>query len=160
MTLIKDIMTKSVETLAVYRPLSSLFTLMGKGKISCVVITDHNEIIGVVTERDLIRKILQPGREPKDMTIKDVMSTQIIHIDPNAHLNDAGTLLEKYGIRHLPVVKGGKLKGIVTESDIVRETERIESRNESFSMWQNIQSSIIILSFVFVTLVVLFKLLL
>jgi len=143
MTQVKDIMTKKVVTLSKKKGLHSLIELMAKSQISCVVITENKKVVGVVTERDLIRKILLPKKDIKKMVIGDLMSKEVISVGPEESLQETSHLMKHYGIRHLPIIENGSLLGIVTQSNIVKGTTDIEQKNAHFMTHQNIQTFII-----------------
>jgi len=94
---------------------------MAKRGVSCAVITQRGSAIGIVTERDLVVKVLTEGIDPKNVLVRDIMSTPLITVSPEAPLTAASELMAKYRIRRLVVVNSeGALVGIVTTGDIAR----------------------------------------
>ena len=94
---------------------------MSKRGVSCSVVTERGSAIGIVTERDLVVKVLSEGIDPKNVLVRDIMSTPLITISPDASLTAAAELMAKYRIRRLVVVDSeGALAGIVTTGDIAR----------------------------------------
>ena len=94
--------------------------LMRKRKIGNVLVVENNQPIGILTESDILRKVVAEGKNAKDVKIRDVMSTPVIVIDPYVSLNAAMKTMSKCNIRRLPVVEKQKLIGIITEKDIFR----------------------------------------
>jgi CBS domain-containing protein len=85
------------------------------------VITQAGSAIGIVTERDLVSKVLAEGIDAKNVLVRDIMSTPLITVGPNSSLTTAAELMAQYRIRRLVVVDGtGNLVGIVTTGDIAR----------------------------------------
>jgi CBS domain-containing protein len=94
---------------------------MAKRGVSCAVITQGGSAVGIVTERDLVSKVLAESIEPKNVLVRDIMSTPLITVAPNAPLTNAAELMAQYRIRRLVVVEqSGSLAGIVTTGDIAR----------------------------------------
>ena len=94
---------------------------MAKRGVSCSVITQAHKAIGIVTERDLVSKVLADAVDPTKVFVKDIMSTPLITVSPNASLTDAATRMAEYSVRRLVVVDpGGSMVGIITAGDIAR----------------------------------------
>ena len=94
---------------------------MAKRGVSCAVITQSNSAIGIVTERDLVSKVLAEGVDSKNVLVRDIMSTPLITITPDAFVSQAADVMAKYRIRRLVVIdRQGALIGIVTAGDIAR----------------------------------------
>ena len=94
---------------------------MTKRGVSCAVITQEGSAVGIVTERDLVSKVLAETIDPKNVLVRDIMSTPLITIAPSAPLTGAAELMAQYRIRRLVVVgQSGGLVGIVTAGDIAR----------------------------------------
>ncbi len=87
---------------------------------SIVVVNEKNQPLGIVTERDIVRKVIAYGKDPKTTKVDDIKTTSLITIDPETNLHDAALIMTKYRIRRLPVVKDNTLYGIITSDDLVR----------------------------------------
>ncbi|HET8856586.1 MAG TPA: CBS domain-containing protein [Nitrososphaeraceae archaeon] len=87
---------------------------------SIVVVNEKNHPLGIVTERDIVRKVIADGKDPKTTKVDDIKTTSLITIDPETNLHDAALIMTKYRIRRLPVVKDNTLYGIITSDDLVR----------------------------------------
>ena len=73
---------------------------------------------GIVTQRDLVDKVMAQELDPKKVSIREIMSSPLITIDPDDDIQKASELMQKNNIRRLPVVKGGILYGVITSGDI------------------------------------------
>ena len=94
--------------------------MMKKG-VSCAVITESGSAVGIVTERDLVSKVLAESIEPNKVLVRDIMSTPLITTTPDTALVSAAEVMAQYRIRRLVVVDStGTLSGIVTAGDIAR----------------------------------------
>ncbi len=90
-----------------------------------IVVDENNKPIGIITERDIIKKVVAKNLKPKDVKVEEVMRKKVITIEYNKPIKEAAELMAKYNIKRLPVVKDGSVIGIVTQSDIVRIAPRI-----------------------------------
>ncbi len=94
---------------------------MAKKGVSCAVITQSGSAVGIVTERDLVSKVLAETIDPKNVLVRDIMSTPLITVAPNSPLTNAAELMAHYRVRRLVVVdQNGTLAGIITTGDIAR----------------------------------------
>lgn len=106
-------------------PLDSVFTisnLMKEGKVGSIIITDQNtEPVGIITERDIVRRVISDGKDPTITKAADIMSKPLITVGEDTHLYDVAKKMVKHKIRRLPVVKDtNTLVGIVTVTDIIK----------------------------------------
>jgi len=85
---------------------------------NCIVVS--NKPIGIITESDIIKKVVAENRYARDLKVEEIMSSPVIVIDPYSPLEEAMKTMGKCNIRRLPVVERGKLIGIVTHKDISR----------------------------------------
>jgi len=86
---------------------------------SVVIVNESKQPIGIVTERDIIRRIIADGKDPTTTKVNDIKITSLITIDPETDLYNAALTMIKYRIRRLPVVKDNALYGIITSDDLV-----------------------------------------
>ena len=120
--ILKDILDKkpsAVITVTQDQTANAAVALMAEKKISDVLVVDDNgKLAGIFTERDVVRNI--HSKINLDTTpIKDVMSKQITSFEPSTEISTAIQVIAKEGIRHLPVVEGDKLIGMITYRDLV-----------------------------------------
>ncbi|PIN68907.1 hypothetical protein COV93_07585 [Candidatus Woesearchaeota archaeon CG11_big_fil_rev_8_21_14_0_20_43_8] len=118
------IMTRSVETFKINASLYKAIEKMGRKGISCVLITDDGRPVGVLTERDVIRKVILKNLDPHSSSVNDVMSTPVLSIGPDTDIINAGNIMRKNKIRRLAIVDNEKLIGLITETDVLTATTR------------------------------------
>jgi CBS domain-containing protein len=94
--------------------------LMKKRKIGNVLVVQNKLPIGILTESDILKKVVAEAKNPKDVKIKDVMTTPVIIIDSFMTLEEAMRTMGKCNVRRLPVVENNELIGIITQKDISR----------------------------------------
>lgn len=116
---VKDIMTKDVVSVNVGSTVFEAAELMCQNQLGCLVVVDGEVPVGIVTERDIVRRVVCK-RLPGETNISEVMSKSLITVDPDASLKEAARLMSTNKIRRLPVSKDNKLVGIVVAADFVR----------------------------------------
>jgi len=93
---------------------------MIKKKISCVIVQKKGVTTGVITEKDMTGKVVAEGRDIYSTKAGDIMSSPVQVIPPETNIFYASQLMKKTGFKRFPVVKGKKLVGVITQSDILR----------------------------------------
>jgi len=116
---VKDIMTKNVVSIGVDNSVLEAAEIMSSNQLGCLVIINRELPIGIVTERDIVRRVVAK-KLPLDTKISAIMSQSLITVDADASLKEAARLMSSNKIRRLPVLKQNKLVGIVVTSDFVR----------------------------------------
>jgi len=154
---VSDIMTTNVITVPKKKGLHEIIKIMANSKISSIIITDNERVIGILTERDLIKKILLPKKSLAKVSVDDVMTKDPLSVNTHTDLAEASQMMKEKNIRHLPVVDNEKLMGLITQTDIVKETHKIHNKNIRFMTYQNIQTFIIVLFFIFLTAYLFYK---
>lgn len=120
---VEEIMHK-VETISADASAKEAAELMARKQIGSLIVVRQGKVVGIVTERDFLEKVVAEKKKAK-LKVKDIMSKDVVTIKPDALLEDAAMLMAEYKIKRLPVVKDGKLVGIVTASDIIAHAEKI-----------------------------------
>ncbi len=93
--------------------------LMAEKNIGALVVTSGGQVVGVFSERDYTRKVALLGRSSKETQVSELVSAPVISADPDSSIEDCMRLMTNHRIRHLPVLEGGKLAGIVSIGDLV-----------------------------------------
>ena len=117
---VRTIMVKNVVTFPKTALIKDVAKTMAKKNISCVVITSRKQPIGLITERDIMKKIVSKNRKIDGLKASDIMTTSLLVVPESENIFAAAVLMEQNKIRRLPVVKGKTLKGIITETDVIR----------------------------------------
>jgi CBS domain-containing protein len=104
---------------------------MVDANVGAILVTDADErIAGIFTERDYLRRIAVEGRTSRDTLVREVMSSPVIAVGPETSVEEAMALMTDRRIRHAPVTEGGRLVGIVSIGDLVRQ----QSQEQSFTI--------------------------
>jgi predicted transcriptional regulator len=88
--------------------------------ISSVIVTLHEKPVGIITEADIVRRVIAEERDVRKTTASEIMSSPIIHVEPGTGLTDAMRVMAKSNIRRIAVLKNNSLAGIITSRDILR----------------------------------------
>ncbi|MBC7129263.1 MAG: CBS domain-containing protein [Thermoplasmatales archaeon] len=118
--LVKDIMSKAPVIVKSKASVIDAAKEMKIEKVGSVIVVENGKPVGILTESDILKKIVAEGKDASKIKVKDVMSTPLISISPDEKIEKAVKLLGKNRIRRLPVIENGKLVGIITERDIVQ----------------------------------------
>ena len=94
---------------------------MVEANVGSLLVTDGGEIAGIVTERDYARKIVLMDRSSKTTAVRDIMTPHVRFVEPQQTTYDCMALMTERRMRHLPVMDGGKLVGMVSIGDLVKE---------------------------------------
>lgn len=92
---------------------------MVEAGVGSLIVTDGDQIWGIFTERDYLRRIVLDGRPP-DTTLAEVSTTQLVVVDPDRTIDDCMSIMTLKRIRHLPVLAGGRLAGVLSIGDLVK----------------------------------------
>ena len=114
---ISEIMTKAAVTDSSGDTLIEACDKMRHAQTSSILIMDGERMIGIVTERDVVKAVAH-GLDPKETRVKDLMTTDIVTIGPMTTLKEAAEIMATKWIRHLPVVEGSRVVGIVSQRDL------------------------------------------
>ena len=134
MITVKDLLKKGIGSTVVVSPTDTVFRalqLMAENNVGSVIVSDGGQMVGIFTERDYCRKIILMGRSSLNTPMDEIMTKNMITVQPSQTLEECLALMTRYHIRHLPVEEGGKLVGVVSmrhvmEMIISMKEDRIE----------------------------------
>jgi CBS domain-containing protein len=119
---IEKLMTKNVITLSADASVYDAVKRLNKNKIGCLVVVDNSHIVGILTERDLLERVLEKCKNPKETKVSEIMTRHVITGKPDMELSDATKVMFKNKVKKLPIIEKNRLVGIVTLTDIARAT--------------------------------------
>ncbi|MFP5225215.1 MAG: cyclic nucleotide-binding/CBS domain-containing protein [Actinomycetota bacterium] len=135
---VSDIMTKAAVTDAADDSLAEGAARMWHAQTGSLLVTEGDSLLGIVTERDLLRAIAQ-GIDPTTTPLKEVMATDLITIQPQTTLREAARIMASKWVRHLPVIEGGRCVGVLSQRDLTGVLA--EALNEPEAMHNLVESS-------------------
>ena len=115
---VKDIMVTKIISLEMGRNVREAAELMSRADIGSVLVYSDDRPVGIVTERDVVRKIVAEGIDASKVLVIDVMSTPLVTVAPEASIEEASDRMATYKVKHLPVVSQGEVVGMVAARDI------------------------------------------
>ncbi len=116
---VKEIMTREVCTVSKDESVLNVSRKMIECGVGSVVVVEDSKPIGIVTERDIILKVVARDKIPSEVCVEEIMNYPVVTVTPETSAKQAGRIMLKKGIRRLPVVKGDSLVGIVTDTDLL-----------------------------------------
>jgi len=121
LVIVRDVMAKNVKTVKTDDTVHAAVQKMNKFDIGSVIVTASGRPVGIITETNILRRIVGPRMDPSTVWAKDIMSSPLITIDPNIDLTEAAKIMAKNNIKRLPVMDGDKLVGLLSSTDIMKE---------------------------------------
>lgn len=121
-TNISEILTHKTGTIWNVTPESSVFDaiqLMADKNIGALAVLENGRLIGIVSERDYTRKVVLRGKASKTTSVREILGGQVISVTPTHTVADCLRLMTEHRIRHLPVLQGSELVGIISIGDLV-----------------------------------------
>ena len=112
---------KGVWTVDPATTISSAVSLMLEKDVGALVVLEQQRVVGIVTERDLVRRVLAQGLDPATTSVRDVMTSRVLYVRPDHSMDDCMALMNEKHIRHLPVLDGDQLLGIVSIRDAIKQ---------------------------------------
>lgn len=123
---VEDVMVGDVITIGAEAVVREAAKLMNRHEIGCLVVVKDRKPIGIVTERDMLKRVLSATRDPRAVEVSEIMSKPLVVMEPKMNVGDAVKLMFEHKIKKLPVVKRGHLVGLVTMTDIINSPEMIK----------------------------------
>ena len=118
--IIRDVMTPSPQTVQAGSPATEAAKLMKEAHAGMIPVVEEGRLLGAVTDRDIVLRVVAEGKDPMSTTAGDIASTDLITVEPDQGLDEAMTLMARHQIRRLPVVEDGRLIGVVAQADVAR----------------------------------------
>ena len=109
-----------VHSIAPDAPVIDAIRLMAERRIGALLVMEGNHLAGILSERDYARKVVLQGRSSKDTPVRDIMTAQVITVAPQDSTDRCMQLVTDSRIRHLPVLDGGQVVGVVSIGDLVK----------------------------------------
>jgi CBS domain-containing protein len=125
MTTVADILkakpSQEVHTIEPAATVLEAVRRMADANIGALVVLEHAQVVGMVSERDYARKLLVEERTARSVPVKEIMSAPVLVVQPTHTSDECMALMTQYRLRHLPVVDRGRLIGLVSIGDLVKQ---------------------------------------
>jgi CBS domain-containing protein len=122
MATIRDLLSN--RTIHYVQPEQSVFeaaTYMVQCNVGAVPVLDAAKLVGIFSERDIMKRVVSEGRDPATTRISDVMTTGVHTVTPSASCHEAMAMMQEYAVRHLPVCDGSTLVGFLSLRDLLHQ---------------------------------------
>jgi CBS domain-containing protein len=138
---VEDVMTTEIITIDEKASVKEAAEIMNLNEISCLIAARKGKAVGIITERDLLKRVIVEAKNPKKTKVSEVMSTPLEVIPPDMSLEDAVRVMFDKKIKKLPVYEKNKIIGLVSLTDIARCQPAIMKILKSFAALQNTPKS-------------------
>ena len=115
-------------------PVLEAIRVMAEHHIGAVLVMEGGQLIGIASERDYARKVILQGRSSADTPVAVIMTSPVVCVGPNDTLAECMSIMTEKHIRHLPVIDGEQVVGVISIGDLVKET--IEEQKQEISLLQ------------------------
>lgn len=119
MLTVKKIMSKNVEKITDNTTAKEIAGIMSKKKIGSVLVEQNDKPVGIVTETDIVRKVVGKDIDPQNMLASEIMNSPVLTIDSEASILEANDMMDEHHVRHLVVTEEGSLVGILSVRDLI-----------------------------------------
>jgi len=123
---VKDVMVKSIITVEAEDTVKKAAELMDKHNIGCLIVINYGNPVGILTERDMLKKVILERRDPGKTKVGNIMSAPLVTSHPQVEIRDAVRLMNERRIKKLPVIEDGNLIGLVSLTDVMRSLAYFE----------------------------------
>jgi CBS domain-containing protein len=122
MVTVKQILEAKGSAVWAIGPKDSVFDAicrMSEKEIGALAVTDQDALVGMISERDYARKVILQGRSSKSTRVHEVMTSRVVHVGPDTNVQDCIALMRDNRVRHLPVLDGNRLAGMLSMRDLL-----------------------------------------
>ena len=113
-----DSIGRGADTISPDETVYDALKLMAEKEIGALVVVENGKMVGILSERDYARKIILKGKSSKETVVREIMTSDVIHVSPDHKASKCLSLMSKKRIRHLPVLEKDRLVGLLTIEEI------------------------------------------
>ena len=124
MTTVKQLLDIKGRNILSISPNDSVYAAverMSENNVGALLVLENGKLVGILSERDYARKVILKGKSSKNTLIREIMTPDVLCVSPETTVDECMALLTENRVRHLPVMEGGKLTGIVSIGDLVKQ---------------------------------------
>jgi CBS domain-containing protein len=119
---VRESMTGDPCSIDADKPVAYAAKMMRDENVGLAPIVEGDRLVGTVTDRDIVTRVIAEGRDPQSTTVREVASTNLVTIEPQQLLDEALSLMARHQVRRLPVVEeDGRLVGVLAQADVAQE---------------------------------------
>ena len=120
---VKDILAVKGQDVWSIEPDASVYDamkLMAEKEIGALMVMEGTKLVGLISERDYARKVILQGRASRTTQVKEIMTTRVVYAQPEQNIEECMALMTEKRVRHLPVIDGERLVGVISIGDLVK----------------------------------------
>jgi CBS domain-containing protein len=125
--LVRDVMSKDVKVVRPDTTIKEVVATMNKFSIGSIIVVQGDRPVGIITERDILRRLVEPCLAPEALTARQIMTSPVFTISETANIQETAKLMARKNVKRLPVTDDDKLVGMITYTDIVAEVPTLLS---------------------------------
>jgi CBS domain-containing protein len=118
---VRDVMTPSVRVTSPSQSLAEAAEVMKDENVGSVPVVDDGQLVGILTDRDIVIRAVAERRDPQAVKVDEVASRELVTVEPQQDLDEALALMARHQVRRLPVVEDGQLVGMLAQADVALE---------------------------------------
>ena len=111
-----------VDTVSPDETVYDALALMAEREIGALVVVENGKMVGIISERDYARKVILKGKSSKETRVREIMTSDVIHVSPDQKASKCLSLMTKHHFRHIPVLEEDRLVGILSIEDVMGVT--------------------------------------
>ena len=121
---VRDAMTSNPCAIDADKPVAYAAKMMKDEDVGLAPVVQGDRLVGTVTDRDIVTRVIAEGRDPGSTSVREIASTDLVTVDPQQRLDEALSLMAEHQVRRLPVVEeGGRLVGVVAQADVAEHAD-------------------------------------
>jgi len=123
MVLVENLLASKAKVVWQINPEASVYAalkLMDDKGIGALAVTQHDKLVGIISERDYARKVILKGHTSQATKVEDIMTKDVLYTFPKQKIEDCMVVMTERHIRHMPVIEDNKLVGVITLGDVVK----------------------------------------
>jgi CBS domain-containing protein len=125
---VQEAMTNNPCAIDADKPVAYAAKMMKQEDVGLAPIVEGDRLVGTVTDRDIVTRVIAEGRDPQSTSVREIASTDLVTIDPQQGLDEALRLMAQHQVRRLPVVEeDGRLVGVVAQADVAEHGSTSET---------------------------------
>lgn len=130
---VRDVMTRQIETVAPSSSVEEIARLMKRNDVGSIPVCEGQKVLGIITDRDIVVKVIADGKNVSSVSAKDIMTSQVITVTSDQDVHEAARIMADNQIRRLPVLEQGRIAGIVALGDLAVEKIHINEAGDALS---------------------------
>lgn len=120
---VRDVMTENPCSIDADKSVAYAAKMMRDENVGLAPIVDGDRLVGTVTDRDIVIRVVADGGDPEQVQVRQIATTDLVTVEPGQELDEALRLMAQHQVRRLPVVEDGRLLGVVAQADVARQGE-------------------------------------